>query len=126
MRRIFVPVFAAGFSAALVFGGPASSAAPTVAEGLAACPKGYLCVWDQTDYKGRMYKFKDANASWGNYAIENHDASWYNNNKSGLNACVWQYKGHMGSVKVIKAGTSSPKDANHAHKGSSNSWGDCK
>lgn len=125
MRRILFPVLAAGFSAVLVLAGPASSAAPTAAQGTAACPKGYLCVWDQTDYKGHMFKFKDSNSTWGGYAIENHDASWFNNNKSGLDACVWQYKGFAGSVKVIKAGKSSPGDAAHAHKGSSNSWGKC-
>jgi hypothetical protein len=93
--------------------------------GTAACPSGYLCVWDQTYYRGNMYKFSGKNFSWASWAINNHDSSWYNNGTSGLNACVWQYVGYSGPVKVIRAGTSSPVDSIHAHRGSSNSWGNC-
>ncbi|WP_338933150.1 peptidase inhibitor family I36 protein [Streptomyces netropsis] len=124
MRRTLVSILAAGFAAALTIAGPVSdaSAAPT---GTAACPSGYLCVWDQINYQGNMYKFSGKNASWAAWAINNHDSSWYNHGTSGLDACVWQYEGYWGSVKVIKAGTSSPSDSGHAHLGSSNSWGDC-
>ncbi|WP_326763471.1 peptidase inhibitor family I36 protein [Streptomyces sp. NBC_01591] len=125
MRRTLVSALTtAGIAAALTVIGPVSStsAAPT---GTAACPSGYLCVWDQTGYKGHMYKFSGKNASWEAWPINNHDASWYNNAKSGLDACVWQGKNYTGSVKVIKAGKSSPRDSAHAHRGSSNSWGNC-
>ncbi|MFI9213941.1 peptidase inhibitor family I36 protein [Streptomyces sp. NPDC053253] len=122
MRRTLIPLVSVGFAAALTLAGPASSAS---AAGTADCPRGYLCVWDQTNYQGNMYKFSGTNFSWGSWAIDNHDSSWYNNGTSGLNACVWQGVGYTGSVKAIRSGTSSPSDATHAHRGSSNSWGNC-
>ncbi|MCG0066604.1 peptidase inhibitor family I36 protein [Streptomyces tricolor] len=69
--------------------------------------------------------FSGNNSGWASWAINNHDASWYNNGTSGLYACVWQSQYYTGSVKVIKVGTSSPADSVHAHRGSSNIWGDC-
>ncbi|GGR08970.1 peptidase inhibitor family I36 protein [Kitasatospora griseola] len=113
---------AAALAAALI---PAGSAGATTTSGTADCPAGYLCVWDQINYQGNMYKFSGENFSWSAWAINNHDSSWYNHGVSGLNACVWQYEGFSGSVKVIKAGTSSPSDPAHAHYGSSNNWGKC-
>ncbi|MEE1805844.1 peptidase inhibitor family I36 protein [Streptomyces sp. BE133] len=119
MRLTRVLPLVAAATIAAVFLGPVSSAQAATAD----CPSGYLCVWDQTSYNGKMYKFKDSNASWSGYAIENHDSSWYNHGTSGLNACVWQYSYYTGSVKVVASGTSSPQDAAHAHLGSSNNWG---
>ncbi|MGW2659151.1 peptidase inhibitor family I36 protein [Streptomyces sp. NPDC001478] len=112
-----LPLVAAATAA--VFLGPVSPAQAATAD----CPSGYLCVWDQTSYNGKMYKFSGSNSSWSAWAIENHDSSWYNHGTSGLNACIWQYPGYLGSVKVVASGTSSPQDAAHAHLGSSNNWG---
>ncbi|MBB4983403.1 MULTISPECIES: peptidase inhibitor family I36 protein [Streptomyces] len=125
MRRTLMSALTACFAAALTLGGPAAGGASALPSGTAACPSGYLCVWDQINYQGNMYKFSGSNSSWAAWAINNHDSSWYNHGTSGLNACVWQYEGYLGSVKVIRAGTSSPSDSGHAHLGSSNSWGNC-
>ncbi|MCX4773753.1 peptidase inhibitor family I36 protein [Streptomyces sp. NBC_01285] len=104
---------------AAVFLGPVAPAQAATAD----CPSGYLCLWDQTHYNGNMSKFKDANASWSGYNINNRDSSWYNHGTSGLNACIWQGYYYTGSVKIVASGTSSPQDAAHAHQGSSNNWG---
>ncbi|MFC9393567.1 peptidase inhibitor family I36 protein [Streptomyces sp. NPDC057027] len=125
MRRTLMSALTACFAAALTLVGPAAGGASALPSGTAACPSGYLCVWDQINYQGNMYKFSGSNSSWAAWAINNHDSSWYNHGTSGLNACVWQYEGYLGSVKVIRAGTSSPSDSGHAHLGSSNSWGNC-
>ncbi|MFD9104646.1 peptidase inhibitor family I36 protein [Streptomyces virginiae] len=125
MRRTVISVLTTCLAAAFTVAGPATSAS-AAPSGTAACPSGYLCVWDQTNYQGNMYKFAGSNSSWAAWAINNHDSSWYNHGTSGLNACVWQYEGYWGDVKVIRAGTSSPGPDNaHAHEGSSNSWGNC-
>ncbi|MBP0448793.1 MULTISPECIES: peptidase inhibitor family I36 protein [unclassified Kitasatospora] len=123
MRRFLTSLLTLGFAAVLSVAAPVAGAGAATT-GTAACPSGYLCVWDQTEYRGNMYKFKDAN-SWESWAINNHDASWYNHGTSGLCAYVWQYSDYSGTVKVIKPGTSSPSDSAHAHRGSANSWGNC-
>ncbi|MGW3168406.1 peptidase inhibitor family I36 protein [Streptomyces sp. NPDC001142] len=131
MRRILVPVLTAGFAAALTIAGPASGASASVSvTGTASCPSGYLCVWDQTSYNGNIYKFSGTNKSWTSWAINDHDASWYNHGTSGLKACIWgdEYSviwGWGGGLKSVASGTSSPSDSNRAYKGSSNSWGNC-
>ncbi|BAJ33252.1 MULTISPECIES: peptidase inhibitor family I36 protein [Kitasatospora] len=90
--------------------------------GTAACPSGYLCVWDQPDFRGRMYRFLGDNASWGDWAIDNNDRSWFNNGTSGTYACVWQYVNLVGHAKALAPGEASPDDPGHAGRGSSNDW----
>ncbi|MER5349404.1 peptidase inhibitor family I36 protein [Kitasatospora sp. NPDC002551] len=118
MRRALLSALSTAVMAAALAVGPVPGAH---AAGTADCPRGWLCVWDQTDYQGHMFKFKDANATWP-AAIENHDASWFNNGTSGLTACIWQGGAYTGTVKAVKAGASSPRDSAHAHRGSSNDW----
>ncbi|WP_404870366.1 peptidase inhibitor family I36 protein [Kitasatospora griseola] len=110
----------AALAAALIPAGSAD-AAPALT-GTAACPSGYLCVWDQPDYQGKMYQFRSDNFSWWGWDIDDNDRSWYNNGTSGKYACVWQFANYSGSVKAIAPHTSSPHDYNHETRGSSNDW----
>jgi hypothetical protein len=102
--------------------GPVAAAAP------AGCPAGALCVYNQLHYGGNRYQFFGSNASWGAWAVEDNNLSWFNNGTSGRWARIWEHRNYGGSWDAIARGVGifdgSPNGANSPvyKRGSANDW----
>jgi Peptidase inhibitor family I36 len=94
----------------------------------AGCAAGALCVYNQLHYGGNRYQFFGSNASWGAWAVEDNNLSWFNNGTSGRWARIWENRGYGGSWHAIARGVGvwdgSPNGANSPvyKRGSSNDW----
>jgi hypothetical protein len=95
---------------------PAAQAAPN------GCASGALCVYWDTFYRGSKYQFFNSNSSWGAYAIENDDSSWFNNGTSGLAVRVYEDRGYGGSSICFSRGDGDQIALAVDDRGSSNLW----
>lgn len=72
------------------------------------CPSGWVCLWDQVGYAGRMLKWSSPGTreSMGNYGFNDQMSSWAN--KTGSLDAKWFYDGiESGISRCMNPGTSS-------------------
>ncbi len=86
------------------------------------CASGALCVYWDTFYRGGKYQFFGSNSSWGPWAIEDDDSSWFNNGTSGLAVRVYENRGYGGSSICFPRGTGDQIALAEDDRGSSNLW----
>jgi hypothetical protein len=97
-------------------------AAPTADAAPNGCASGALCVYWDTFYRGGKYQFFGSNSSWGAWAIEDDDSSWFNNGTSGLAVRVYDNRGYGGGSKCFRRGTGDQTAIAVDDRGSSNLW----
>ena len=97
-------------------------AAPTAEAAPNGCASGALGVYWDTFYRGGKYQFFGNNPSWGAYAIENDDSSWFNNGTSGKAVRVYDDRGYGGGSTCFARGTGDRIAAAVDDRGSSNQW----
>lgn len=119
MRRLRVLLLAAVLAGTLttIVSAQPAAAAP------GGCTSGYLCVYWNVNYDNGPWRFGGSNSSWGAWAIENDDSSWFNNGTSGLAVRVYVDRGYGGGVEICQArGTGDAYAIAIDDRGSSNLW----
>lgn len=101
---------------------PVMGALPALAAPPGGCPSGALCVHWDSYYRGAQYRFFGTNSSWGPWAIENDDSSWFNNGTSGMGVRVHWYRGQGGPSQCWDRGEGELISLYNQDKGSSNVW----
>ncbi|MFP3989135.1 peptidase inhibitor family I36 protein [Streptomyces sp. E11-3] len=130
MRKVIagLAVFAASASFALVNAAPAA-AAPS-------CPKGSVCVWDGTNFRGGRYSWSGNDSNWhnnywnnGSGKVANDDSSWYNNGYAQTDydhVRVYDYNSYSGRMTLCLhygPGTEVSSNSGANNDGQSHRWG---
>jgi hypothetical protein len=118
VRRVRLLLVAALLATALVtVAAPSASAVP------GGCSSGALCVYWNVNYDNGPWRFFGTNDSWGAWAIEDDDSSWFNNGTSGRSARVWVNRGRTWPVEVcLDRGDGDAYAIAIDDRGSSNDW----
>ncbi|NLU66786.1 peptidase inhibitor family I36 protein [Streptomyces sp. HNM0574] len=87
----------------VVAGGAAVGTTGTAQAAKSDCPKGYLCSWSTTHFKGKPGKVSGNNANLRKYHKFATSRSIYNNGKS-CSVKVWAGTGMSGKSVTIKRG----------------------
>lgn len=102
--------------------GVLATTAPSAAAAPPGCASGALCVYVDTGYDGRKFQFFGDNKSWGAWAIEDEDSSWFNNGTSGMAVRVYDGRDYTGGGKCFRRGTGEDDAVLVDDRGSSNEW----